>query len=309
MAAAVPQRVREFNAQVSKAQLTLEFLDAMDQHLQQLHKAMRSWQALPSEGAKQRTQRSLTQLQSHWAQRYAHTLGSLDDCLAWSPVYRARKQFHIVGWSASSLHAQSASDQELVSFCLMGQEGAHGAWMPQEGRSHFASQHMLAAALAPLQMQVHPAQATVQGNAPLLFSVEERTWAQFATRFMVRGNGKRFPAGQWVTPQLRLMPDCIQPELWSWDATQAMGVLQQVPVIRQKLEAVRAQVQQFCADAGQSLVQRDDVHLQQMQAFTVSFSEASQAPVYAWVSAVIPAVRLISKRRVARLLKTTGALE
>lgn len=304
MAAAVPQHVREFNAQVSKAQMTLAFLDALDAALSTLEKTAERQLQLPSPAGQARAASRLQAVQALWQQRYARTLGSLDVCLLWSPVQRARTQFALAGWTPDSLRSAFAGDKELVSFCLMGQDAAQGAWQAQAGRSDAASQYALAAALSPLQIQLS-AQA-----GQLRCSVDERLWPVLLERFMVKGNGQRFPAGQWVAPPLQVVAQAVVLAGWSVADTASTQALQAaVLALRSRLAPVRQQVAQFWERAGDSLQPDNVQRLQQMQAFAQAFSAAGQAPAYDWVLAVVPAVRAISRRRVARLLKTQGALD
>ena len=69
----------------------------------------------------------------------------------------------------------------------------------------------------------------------------------------------------------------------------------------------QAAVRAFQHDAGQSL---DDVGARTtaVQAFAQAFAQAGQMPAYDWILAVVPAVRAVSRRRVARLLQSRGAL-
>lgn len=303
MAAAVPQHVREFNAQVSKAQMALAFMEAWAPALERFLQCVQRQQKLPSSAGLLRAQQALQAVQATWATRYAASLGSLDECLHWSPVQRARKRFGLVGWDMHSLQAQHANDRELLAFSLMGQDQAHGAWLAQFGRSSMASQYALAAALSPLHIQVHT-------QPRLEFSVDERLWPVLQERFVVKGNGQRFPAGQWVNAPLQSHAQAVQPQQWVVAPGADLQPLSvQLLAVRERLAAVRAQVQQFAADAGQTLHSGGAQRVQQMQAFAKAFQQAGQAPAYDWVLAVVPAVRAISRRRVARLLKTTGALD
>lgn len=302
MAAAVPQHVRDFNAQVSKAQMALAFVQTLAPLLEQLAHAAQRQLKLPSKAGLLRMQQAQQAVQSAWAPRYQATLGSLDECLRWSPVQRALKYFTFNGWSADSLQAQHAKDRELITFSLLGQDQAHGAWLAQYGRGTMASQYALAAALSPLQIQMHT-------QPSLEFSVDERQWSTLQESLVVKGNGQRFPAGQWVNAPLQSRSQAVQPQQWlvtdEAGLQQLQGVLEDV---RQRVAAVRTQLMQFMADAGQTLHSTDGQRLQQMQAFAQAFQHAGQAPAYDWVLSVVPAVRAISRRRVARLLKTTGAL-
>lgn len=302
MAAAVPQHVREFNAQFSKAQMALAFLDSLLPAVDQLSQTSQRQRKLPSSAGLLRAQQALQSVQSIWLQRYQATLGSLDECLHWSPVQRARKYFSLAGWGSHSLQAQHANDRELVSFSLMGQDHAHGAWLAQFGRSTMASQYALAAALSPLQIQLHMQPA-------MELSVDERLWATLQERFVVKGNGQRFPAGQWVNAPMQSRAQAVQPGQWQVSDEASLQLLQiQLADVQQRLAKLRTQLLQFAADARQTLHSGGTERWQQMQAFAQAFSDAGQAPAYDWVSAVVPAVRAISRRRVARLLKTTGVL-
>ncbi|WKL18339.1 hypothetical protein QYQ99_12730 [Comamonas testosteroni] len=302
MAAAVAQHVREFQVQVSKAQMTQDFLIALGRALGLLGQAARHQRKLPSEAALARMRIALQQVQELWAQRPARTLDSLDECLQWSPERVARKPFLLAGWSWETLQALSAQDKELVSFCLLGQDGAHGTWQASQTRSAGASRHALAAALAPLGMQLGPLEQ------PLQLSVDERCWPQVQQRFMVKGNGQRFPAGQWVAPRLQTVAEALPVAGWSVADTERAQELQlTLPVVRERVSQALAAVQAFQTGAGLSL-QDQAAQTAAMQKFAIAFTSAAQVPAYDWVLAVVPAVRAISRRRVARLLQSRGVL-
>lgn len=302
MAAAVPQHVREFQVQVSKAQLALDFLRALGQALELLGQAARHQRKLPSDAALARMRAALQQAQDLWVQRPARTLNSLDECLQWSPVRAARTQFLLAGWSWESLQAASPQDKELVSFCLLGQDGAHGAWQASQARSAGASRHAFASALAPLGMQLGPLEQ------PLQLSVDERCWPLVQQRFMVKGNGQRFPAGQWVAPKLQAVAEALPFAAWSAaDAERAQALQAALPTVRERVGQALAAVQAFQTGAAHSL-QDQAAQTAAMQKFAMAFASAGQAPAYDWVLAVVPAVRAISRRRVARLLQSRGVL-
>ena len=302
MAAAVPQRVREFHVQVSKAQMALVFLEQWEQRLAALAQAYKHQRKLPSEAGSTRLRAALQEVQAWWGRRLAHTLESLDETLHWSPVHRARKQFALAGWSWDSLQAEHARDSELVGFTLLGQEGAHGAWQAHWERAPGASRQSLAAALAPLGIQLHGVEQ------PMLLSVEERAWPVFAQRFMAKGNGKRFPAGQWVSPRLVPGQLTLGVEMWSVaDAAAIQTLAADVPRARERVSLAHAAVLQFQSDAGRSLEDMT-ARAAAAEAFAQAFAQAGQMPAYDWVLAVVPAVRAISRRRVARLLQSRGVL-
>ncbi len=301
MAAAVPQQIREFNTQVSKAQLTLAYVQELESQLNALMQAVKRQLQLPSVAGLQRAHQALQQLQLQWSARFARTAGSLDERLLWSASQPARKFFTLAGWVPQTLQAVGDKDQELVSFSLLGQEGAHGAWLAQHGRSKTASQFALASALAPLQIQLHPS------HDQLRLSVPEQLWAVLQARFVVRGNGQRFPAGQWVNAPLRRDERAMSIDQWSAQDDAALEQMQpHWPHVQAALAAAREQVEQFYAHARES-VEDAQGRLLQMQHFTAAFQESASAASYEWVSAVVPAVRSISRPRVTRLLQAALA--
>lgn len=302
MAAAVPQHVREFNTQISKAQMALAFVEDWIPALEHLLQSTQRQVQLPSAAGMLRMQQALRKVQNTWLQRYEASLGSLDECLHWSPIHKARKYFGLGGWGSHTLQTQHGNDRELVSFSLMGQDQAHGAWLAQHGRSTIASQYALAAALSPLSIQMHT-------QPSFEFSVDERLWPILQERFVVKGNGQRFPAGQWVNAPLQARTQAVQPQQWLvTDETALPQLAKQLADVVERTATVRAQLLQFATDAGHTLQSGGAERLQHMQAFAQAFRDAGQAPAYDWVLAVVPAVRAISRRRVARLLKTKGAL-
>lgn len=300
MAAAVPQRVREFNVQAGKAQLTQRFLEQLTSLLAELSPVLKYHVQLPSAAGALRADHALKALQNFWGQRYVLTWGSLDECLEWSPTQLARKKFQLRGWNMESLQAQQANDRELVSFCLMGQEYAHGAWLAQYGRSSKASLFAMAAALAPLGILVEQA-----AEAQIVLSVEERHWHTVQERWMVRGNGKRFPAGQWIAPTTLPAQERVTVADWSLETNQqAQTAWSALETMQERVAAVLSQVKAFQEAAQSSLDASSPDKLAQMQRFARAFKDAGKAPVFSWMQAVLPAVRTISRRRVTRLLRT-----
>jgi hypothetical protein len=127
-------------------------------------------------------------------------------------------------------------------------------------------------------------------------------------RFMVKGNGQRFPAGQWVAPTLQSVAEALPLAGWSVTDTERSQELQlTLPVVRERVSQALAAVQAFQASAGLSL-QDQAAQTAAMQKFAIAFASAAQVPAYDWVLAVVPAVRAISRRRVARLLQSRGVL-
>lgn len=302
MAAAVAQQVREFNAQVSRAQMTLQFLQRLEPLLAALQTMARRQQLWPAPAAQARLDLALEQLQTHWARRYPDTLGSLDECLQWSPWQRARRRFELAGWNAATLNASQPRDRELVSFSLLDQ--AHGAWLAEYGRSPNASRYALAAALAPLQIQLH---ADPQS---LPMSVDERLWPRVLERLVVKGNGQRFPAGQWASPQLLANPQAVQIAAWAAKEPQDIEALMNLAhAASQQVAEVCRQLQDFQQEAAYSIASEEGAHWAQIIAWSQAFADAGQQPNYQWIQAVVPAVRAISRRRVVRLLKSMGALD
>lgn len=299
MAAAVPQRVREFNMQASKAQMAQAYLAQLEPLLQTLQRHVQHHAKLPSAGSLARAQQALEAARACWRQRHTNTLGSLDEALHWSPSRPARKQMQLRGWSAQTLQAESDRDREMVTFCLMGREGAHGAWQAQSDRSASAAQFALASALAPLGIQLDQVDETA-----VTVSIDERWWPTVQSTWMVRGQGNRCPAGQWVPVSCTPAISAVAIAAWQINETSGTADLQSaLATVLPRVQAVSQQVAQFLLAAGGSLVATEADQLQRMREFSQAFAQAGQAPAYAWVQTVVPAVRATSRLRVSRLLR------
>ena len=296
MVAAAAQQVREFNLQTSRAQLALQFAADWGELLQQLQRLAQRQASLPSAAAQARSQAALDAVQALWAQRHGLTLGSLDERLHWSASQPARSYWRLGGWNAASLQAQAANDRELVAFCLLGQEHEHGSWQADAQRGSAASRFALACALAPLGLQLDQVSAE-----HIVISTDERRAALVRQRLMARGAGRRFPAGQWQMPLLAPGPQTVAlPPHTLEDGLAAL--LQTLPLLRQRLAQLQAQLTQFLQEARASLEGRPPDALERFQTFTQQFAQAGGMPAYDWVLAVVPAVRALARNRVARLL-------
>lgn len=301
MAAAVPQHVREFQLQISKAQMAQLFVQEGQDLLQAVLKMLEQQRKLPSQAGSNRCQRALERLKAWWAQRYGYTMGSLDECLQWSAVALARKYFHLAGWSVQTLQAQHVNDKEMLVFSLMGQEQAHGAWQADFGRSPMGNAYALAVALAPLGIQVHT-------HTELQFSVPEAQWQLLQARCVVKGNGQRLPAGQWVPAPLQHNPHAVDIAHWQWDESAVDALHQKAQQCSAQLTECLHTLAQFQQMSAHTLYDTDRSQCERMQAFAQAFAQAGQMPAYDWVLAVVPAVRAIARSRVARLLQRSSVL-
>lgn len=302
MAAAVPQRVREFNVQTGKAQLTLQFLERLSHLLTEFARALKYHMQLPSAAGAVRAEQAFKEVKGLWSQRYALTWASLDECLQWSPTQAARKRFEMRGWNVETLEAQQTQDRELVSFCLMGLDSAHGAWLAQFGRTSKANLFAFAAAMAPLS--IHVERTT---GRQLILSVEERRWPVVQERFMVRGNGRRFPAGQWIAPTLFNASECVSMSDWAVEAQDdAQATWNALELMQERVRVTAEQVRAFQETARSSLEIDSPSKLKSMHQFAQAFCASGESPNYSWMQAVLPAVRTISRRRVNRLLRAQG---
>lgn len=80
------------------------------------------------------------------------------------------------------------------------------------------------------------------------------------------------------------------------------ALLQTLPLLRQRLAQLQAQLTQFLQEARASLEGRPPDALERFQTFAQQFAQAGGMPAYDWVLAVVPAVRALARNRVARLL-------
>lgn len=282
--------------------MSCAYLERLDAELLDLKASLARARQAPSPESTGRAHRDIERVQSTWAQRSTATQGSLDDRLAWSPESPARRQFRLRGVSTEALEARGPNDTELLSFSLVGGDRAHGALMVEPGRERGATVRRLEMALAPLGVTM----ARADGS-DLVFSTEESNWPAITERLLVRGNGTRFPAGQFAHPRIEPLPPALAPQGWSLiDAEQQQRTAHAVDETLDQVTLARSRISQSLADLGRGIVsdQPTAAVAEQMSAFAASFADSfsSATPPFERLTQLAPAAGRITRDRVNALL-------
>jgi hypothetical protein len=304
LAAAAPVRAApsalppELGLRITRAQLTVSFLQTLESSLNRLVSSAQEAAQRPSEPARLHLAHDLEATAALWSTRRASTLGSLDERLGWSAEQPARCHFRIRGISPESLAAQAPGDRELLSFSILGCERLHGALMVDSKRSPAATLRRLEEALAPLGLNLARESAT-----DIVLTTEESRWGLLTDRLVVRGAGHRFPAGQFTRPRLDPLPSAVNPA--GWTAEDPRGVQAAATLASAQVTMARTRVTQSLLDVGHELNGPDQAQTESaaaMRDFAQSFAASGAAPDYRWTLQLIPATAGLDRERALGLL-------
>lgn len=285
----------QFNQNVANAQHALSFLDELSGQLQQL-KGQISRQltgSAPTTSALDGAHRRLAQL---WAARPERSGYRLDSQLAYSPEAPARQRFRLRGLDSRTLAAASA---ETVAFSLTGtQRQAMGVRLdpdlPPEAQARRLDQ-----ALAPAGIRAHTSR---QGDVE--FSVAETEWPRVRDQLSVKGEGKRFPTGQFVRARTEPETPLLAPEHWQLDTPEGLRqALPQIMRAEQQGQHSRSVIERSLAAAGQALDRSAAAQgAPAAQRFADSFTEQTAEANYPLLATLSPSLLGLPRPRIDRLL-------
>ncbi|WP_169633174.1 hypothetical protein [Acidovorax sp. SRB_14] len=286
----------ELNAKVASAQQALAFLDELSSQLQDV-KAQLSLKLAGSyvrEGALEKQQHRLAQL---WKDRAEHSGHRLDAQLAYSGDTPARQRFRIRGLDQQSLQA---SGQETLVFSLNGAPRHTMSLRIEAGLPPAALAGRFNRALVPAGIQVSP---NAQGQLDY-FTVPEAQWPQVRDSLAIKGDGKRFPTGQFARVRAEPEPAIIDPGAWELDGPSGLRqALPQIVRAAQQSDAARAEVLRSLADAEHSLSRPETAgDVAAVRAFAQSFEEQTRTANYPILSAVSPSLLGLPRYRIDSLL-------
>lgn len=301
----------DFNRQVAGTQQALEFLDRSGAELQGLKVALSARLAatqisFANEGADASAlEQQIRRFADLWRQRPTATAGTLDDQLGYNASGQARRKFSVRGLQMSSLRA---GDRETLSFAVGGSAQRAASVVIEPGLSEAALVQRFDRALAPGGIRTI---RDAQGE--LGFSVPESAWSTVRDTLAIKGEGRRFPTGQFS--QLRLVPEqpAIRPQDWSaGDTASLRRTLQHVVAAQDAVRDTRQSVNRALADAGSRLqpqTAEGEAKAQADAQWSATFAQTFEATAgrgdYRALSAVTPALSGVNRDRVTALLRLT----
>ncbi len=284
----------KLNADLSNAQRTLEFLDQSAARLQglKLELSAKLTGRLQQNGT---LQHKVRQFDDHWQQRLAATGGSLDSQLAYDGAAAPSQRFTVRGLTLQTLQSGA---RETLTFSLGAGQPLHSV-IVEPGLSEEALVQRFDNALAPAQIRV----AKGDGGA-LVFSVAESAWSAVRDTLAIKGDGMRFPTGQFNRARTDAEPPALQPETWQISDVESLRktlqqVVQALAHVRQAREAVNRALNDAASRAHAAQSQESAAVITKL---TQDFLGISTQPEYQIFSSVVAAVVGISRSRVLSLL-------
>lgn len=299
--AAPPAREPGRQQQLGKLQQGLEYLDRLQQSLQDLKGGLsqslaqgRTAAALPGQ---------VEQLRQLWQQRPQQSGQQVDSQLqAATGPEGARQRFKLRGLDLAVLEqgGRETLKLQLPGNADTGNGRPLNLAVTLNGEGTQAQLQALTRALAPAGVSVQ-----VQGSE-LVLSVAESQWPALRDGMTLRGEGKRFPSGQPVRALLDAEPEALQPQRWQVQdpvgQRQALGqVLQAQPRVAQARDQLDARLRAATAEVAHA-PDASGLSSTEAQALASGFEARLQQAGYGQLDPLLPALRGLHKQRVQQLL-------
>jgi hypothetical protein len=282
----------QLNEDLTNAQRALNFLDESATYLQSL-KLVLSAKLTGQQQQYDAPEHTLRQFESVWQKLQSATGGHLNSQLAYHSG-PARQEFTIRGMNMQSL--RNGAKETLMFYLGAGQPLR--SMIVEPGLSDDALVQRLGEALAPAQIRV-----SNNAYGSLVFSVAASSWEALCDTMAIKGDGIRFPTGQFNKVNIDIDQPNVQPNSWKVDDAEAIRTtLQHIAQALNQIRHAREVVSRALREA-MSRVQA----LQPTQSATTNemvqdfMALATQSDYHAFTS-MMAAVLGISRSRVLSLL-------
>ncbi|MDY0066859.1 MAG: hypothetical protein RBS02_10780 [Steroidobacteraceae bacterium] len=303
----------QFQQTVAGAQQTADYLERLAVHLQSLRTAIsgRLSQPLASvdaagEGQERRRadgaalQMQIRRFEEFWRERPRAAGGRLDNRLVYSQSGAARQRFEVRGIQMASLRSGSP---ETLTFAVGGAVRSAAAVHVDPAAPQSELVRRLDHALAPSGVRVQ-----LGANDELVFSVAERDWPNVRETLAVKGEGRRFPTGQFTPVRTIAEEAVLRPHAWNVDEPASLRrSLSEIAQAERALHGARHGVDRTLAEAAHRLQPpggEREAHAESAWSaqFVRAFEQLAQRQDYRALSAFAPALHGVERRRVAALL-------
>jgi hypothetical protein len=281
----------EINRQVATAQQSLTFLDELAQPLQNIKNQLsrKLTGGFVEDGALEKQQRDLARL---WQNRQIQTGGGLNDQLDFSSDAQAPQHFRIRGLDQQSLQSPG---KETLTFSLgsIPRRTMAAQIDPDLPLRVLAGRLNLALVSAGIRVSVND-----QGK--LDFVAIPSQWDRVRDELTIRGDGKRFPTGQFVRVGVSATPAAIDPAGWSLNG---INGLREVVQAAQRVDAARAVVLRKLSDTERTLDgQRSAAAATEATIFAQNFGDLIQSGRYIGLAALVSSLQALPRYRIESLL-------
>ncbi len=284
-------------------QLASQLQRLKDQISAQLSAARRQAAGASQEGAAEGSasqadvvawEQAFQELDQLWSQRPQRGASQLDGELRYRASGATQQHFRLRGLDAQSLRS---GVREVLAFSLAGGAGATTSATvdPRDGTD--ANVARLDQALSPLGVRVG-----IDEQGQPIFSTDEANWPKVRDGLSVRGEGRRFAAGQHNRARVEADAGAVQPHAWKALARDGAGLRQVLHAVTRALDRVKEaqrEVSRALAEASAEMARAEDPA---QAVFVDAFEGMAQTPDYSVYEQVAPALNGISRERVVALL-------
>lgn len=284
------------NGRVAAGQQTLDFLEQADRRLQGLKFALSGTLADGADDAMAAALKTqVDRFAGFWQQRGSATAGALDGQLNYGEPGSAVQRFRVRGLDFASL---TSGERETLSLTLGGR-GATATVLVEPAAGERAQLVRFDQAVAPLGLR---AQRDSAGK--LVFEVAEAEWPVVRDALSIKGEGQRFPTGQFHRVRSEAAADAVQPQHWqTQDASARRQSLQEVVGAIDLVRRTHAGVSQSMAAVASELEAVDTEAGVRAAAFAERFSADAGRAHFDTFAALAPALMGVSRQRVEALLR------
>lgn len=281
------------NRQASALQQTQAFIGRAQALLTDLKKGLGD--ALAGQQlSDSRVQQQVQRFADVWQARAAATDGSVDGALQLVGAGEARQGFRLRGLDMPGV---AAGGTEKLQFSVQGRVSAPVSIEP--GLSPKVVGRRLDQALGPLGVRV-----AADADGVLQFSASEADWPALRDSLQVKGEGRRYPTGQFTRVRIDADTAAIRPDSWKTDSPTALRqTLRDVVLASQALDAVQrgsdAALGRLASAAGSPASAEE---AQRAQALATHFETQGQTASFAVLADALPATRGLTRERVTALL-------
>lgn len=293
----------QLNQRIAAVQRTVEFLERADAQLQSIRTALAAHigpgRAEPASDIIAELSYKIHQFESLWRERVAATGGALDSQLDQVEPGEAQLRFKVRGLTIDTL----ANGEPETLYLAVGGRTQHAvAVVIEPGLDATAIAQRFDRALAPSGVRV-----SRDRHGELVFSVRETDWANTRDILAIKGDGRRFPTGQFAIPRIVPEEPLVRPDLWTVDSPMARrATLQQVIDAQEAVRHARQLALEMLSDEGHRLQTADATACAQegkwCEDFVRTFATTAGRRDYRTLAALSSAVHGIHRDRVRALL-------
>lgn len=293
----------QLNQRVAASQRTIEFLERADAQLQSLRTMLAAQggagRGEPDTDVISDITRQIQRFDALWRERAAATGGALDSQLDQVEPGTAQFRFKVRGLTLETL----ANGEPETLYLAVGGRTQHAVAVAIEpGLDATAIAQRFDRALASSGVRVSRDQ-----RGELIFSVREDDWTNAREMLAVKGDGRRFPTGQFAPARIVPEEPLIRPEQWTLDDPMARrATLQKVVTAQEAVRHARQLAIEALDDEGRNLHTQDPEARAQEGDWCTSFVRTFEATAgrgdYRSLTALSSALLGISRDRVTALL-------